>query len=132
MRAIRIAVVLRPFCNFFERFAFFCGVLRRNFTKRVLLFVTVLRCFAVFCGVLQMFCERCFVQYSRFFLLFTNAHNTRAYCEFFCVFQCFSMFFGCFVCFVEILQNTRKTPQNTRKTPQNTRKTLQNTTKHIC
>ena len=40
------------------------------------------------------------------------------------------MFFGCFVCFVEILQNTRKTPQNTRKTPQNTRKTTQNTTKH--
>jgi len=40
------------------------------------------------------------------------------------------MFFGCFVCFVEILQNTRKTPQNTRKTPQNTRKTPQNTTKH--
>jgi len=33
------------------------------------------------------------------------------------------MFFGCFVCFVEILQNTRKTPQNTRKTSQNTRKT---------
>jgi len=40
------------------------------------------------------------------------------------------MFFGCFVCFVEILQNTRNTPQNTRKTPQNTRKTPQNTTKH--
>jgi len=40
------------------------------------------------------------------------------------------MFFRCFVCFVQILQNTRKTPQNTRKTPQNTRKTPQNTTKH--
>jgi len=33
------------------------------------------------------------------------------------------MFFRCFVCFVDILQNTRKTPQNTRKTSQNTRKT---------
>jgi len=56
-----------------------------------------------------------------------NARNTRAYCEFFVCFQCVSMFFGCCVCCVEILQNTRKTPQNTRKTSQNTRK---HTTKH--
>jgi len=72
------------------------------------------------------------VQYSRNFWLLENARNTRAYYEFFVVSSVFSMFFErCFVCFVEILQNTRKTPQNTCKTPQNTRKTPQNTTKHI-
>jgi len=42
----------------------------------------------------------------------------------------FDVFRVCFVCFVEILQNTHETPQNTRKTSQNTHKTPQNTTKH--
>jgi len=50
MRAIRIAAVLRPFCDIFERFALlFCVVLRHNFT-----FAVFLRCFVVFC--------RCFVK----------------------------------------------------------------------
>jgi len=96
--------------------------------------VTVLR---VFCGVLrcfaddlQLFCERCFVQYSRDFWLFGNARNTRAYCDFFecsSVFLCFA-FFVCFACFCG---NTAKHSQTIRKTPAEAiTKHPQNTTKH--
>jgi len=88
--------------------------------------VTVLRRFVVFCGVLQMFCERCFVQYSRFFWLSENARNTRAYCEFFV----FSVFFDVFQVFCVFCGNTAKHSQNTAKHPQNTTKHPQNTTKH--
>ena len=77
-QAIRIAAVMRRFCDFFERFAYFCGTVFCDVISQN----AFCDCFAVFCGVLQMFCERCFVQYSRFFLLFENARNTRAYCEF--------------------------------------------------
>ena len=63
-------------------FAVFCDVISQN---------AFCDYFAVFCGVLQMFCERCFVQYSRFVLLSNSKHarNTRVYCEFFLIFSVF-------------------------------------------
>jgi len=52
------------------RFAVFCDVISQN---------AFCDCFAVFCGVSQLFCERCFVQYSANVLLLENARNTRVY-----------------------------------------------------
>jgi len=50
MRAMRIAAVLRPFRDGFERFAFILLCFATQFHKTR--FVTVLQCFiAVFCGV---------------------------------------------------------------------------------
>jgi len=119
---------------------------------------SVLRCFAVFCGVL-----RCFM--CVFSAFFTKQHKTdqKVYethktnkirfvlcaiqrntvlCISLSLRKCLQKTFAKHVqniakhpqntanhCFSK---NTRKTPQNTRKTPTKHRKTLQNTTKHIC
>ena len=119
----------RPvYCSILQYTAVYCNILQ--YTEMVLIFNLI---FLVTCGcwgVAGLADEK---DENRLYAhVLDHYARSRSRIVSFCVFQCFSMFFGCFVCFVEILQNIRKTPQNTRKTPRNTRKTPQNTTKHIC
>jgi len=80
-----------------------------------------------------MFCEKCFVQYSRnfWFWLLENARNTvYSLHERIVSFSCFPVFFDVFRMFCVFCENTAKHSQNTAKHPQNITKHPQNITKH--
>jgi len=120
---VTFSSVLRAFCKFF---AVFCDVTSQNAFCDC--FEVCLRCV---CGVLQMFCERCFVQYSQIFLLLENSRNIHERIVLSIVsFLCFSGFFDVFRVFCVFCGNTAKHSQNTAKHPQNSTKHPQNTTKH--
>jgi len=76
-----------------------------------------------------MFCEMCFVQYSRDFWLLENARNTQYTTSVLCIVSFFvvSSVFLCVSCVLWKYRNTlakhSQNAKNTRKTPQNTRKT---------
>jgi len=116
-------------------------------------FCGVLRCFAVFCGVLCFVCVflAFFTKQHKTDQKLYKTHKTHKIQNMLCAIQrntVLCIFLSLSKCLQKhsrntskTLQNIRKTPQNTvfqkhsqntTKHPQNTRKTPQNTTKHIC
>jgi len=90
-------------------------------------FVTVLRCFALFCGALC----RCSVKGVLCNTVnFFCSWKTPAIHERIVSFSCFPVFFDVFRVFCVFCWNTAKHSQNTAKHPQDITKHPQNTTKH--